>query len=218
MICIIPARGGSKRIHGKNIKDFFGKPMLAWTIDAARASGIFEKIVVSTESPEIAAIARHYGALVLGRPKRLSTDHAPLMSVMQHAAENFTDDIICCAYAPAPFLKPADLINASALAQDHEYIYAATEFPAPIERAIKGGEMIWPDHWNTRSQDLPPTFYDAGQFYFGKREAWLEERLIFTKASKMFVIPRWRAIDINTPEDWEMAEILGKHVLGAWAE
>jgi len=183
--------------------------MIAWSIDAAMLSGCFDSIIVSTEDPEIAKVAIDHNVEVLARPEELATDSASLMNVMHHAAENTKDPLVCCVYATAPFLNPYDLQCGAKLISEYEYVYSATEFPHPIERAIVDGKMIQPEHWNTRSQDCMEAYYDAGQFYWGHRDCWLQEKVIFTKKSKPIMIPRSRAQDVNTPEDWAMAEAMG---------
>ncbi len=225
-IAVIPARGGSKRIPRKNIKTFCGKPMIAWSIEAAKCSGLFERIVVSTDDAEIAEVAKQWGAQVpFMRPEELSNDHAGTIPVIAHATQWALDQgvdlaAVCCIYAAAPFVQTDDLkrgweeLNAG----DWDYAFTATDFAAPIFRSFKqtakgGIEMFFPEHFATRSQDLPVALHDAGQFYWGRPAAWLEGKRIFDRHSKPVVIPRWRVQDIDTRDDWERAEILAPIIM-----
>jgi pseudaminic acid cytidylyltransferase len=220
-IAVIPARGGSKRIPRKNVKEFCGKPMIGWPIEAARASGLFDRVIVSTDDPEISSIAASLGAEVpFVRPAELADDHAGTTEVVAHAARwalNRQWDIseVCCIYATAAFVEPADLKRGlSALTSAAwRYAFSATEFPAPIFRALRqmpegGVQMFFPEHISTRSQDLPVALYDAGQFYWGTTQAWLDMAPVFSERSAAVLIPRMRSQDIDTPADWEFAEAL----------
>jgi pseudaminic acid cytidylyltransferase len=220
-IAVIPARGGSKRIPRKNVKEFCGKPMIAWPIEAARASGIFDRVIVSTDDPEIAAVAASLGAEVpFMRPAELADDHAGTTEVVAHAtawAVNQQSNIaeVCCIYATAPFVEPDDLRRGLSVLKSGawHYAFSATEFPAPIFRAFRlltagGVQMFFPEHLSTRSQDLPVALYDAGQFYWGTTQAWLQKAAVFSEHSAAVLIPRSRSQDIDTPADWEFAEAL----------
>lgn len=226
-LAIIPARGGSKRIPRKNIKPFYGKPMIAWSIEAANLSGLFEHIIVSTDDAEIAEVARHWGAEVpFMRPDELSNDYAGTTEVIAHATrwaleQGFDVDAVCCIYATAPFVQVDDLKRGLAALESGDWAYAftVTDFAAPIFRSFKqnaegGIEMFYPEHFLTRSQDLPTALHDAGQFYWGRPAAWLEGKRIFDRHSKPVVIPRWRVQDIDTQDDWERAEILAPIIMG----
>lgn len=222
-IAVIPARGGSKRIPRKNIKEFCGKPMIAYSIEAALQSGCFDKVVVSTDDSEIAEVVKYYGAEVpFIRPVELSNDYASTIPVIRHAIEWFMQQgidpqLVCCLYATAPFvtaeylqqgLKQITESNAS-------YAFTVTSYAFPIQRAIKilpelGIEMFDETSFNTRSQDLEEAWHDAGQFYWGKAEAWLTEKVIFGPDSTPVILPRHRVQDIDTPEDWDRAEWLFK--------
>lgn len=225
-IAVIPARGGSKRIPRKNIRMFCGKPMIAWSIEAAGASGLFERIVVSTDDDEIAEVALQWGGEVpFIRPAELADDHAGTTPTIAHAtrwalSEGLAVASVCCIYATAPFVRTDDLVRAEAIleAGDWDYAFAVTDFAAPIFRAFQetpdgGVEMFFPEHFTTRSQDLPTTFHDAGQFYWGRTAAWLENRRIFDRLSAPVIIPRWRVQDIDTPDDWTRAEILAPAIM-----
>lgn len=222
-LAVIPARGGSKRIPRKNIKPFRGKPMIAWSIEAASASGLFERIVVSTDDDEIADVARRWGAEVpFMRPDELANDYIGATAVVAHATEwaigsGHDVEAVCCLFATAPFVQQSDLQAGwkAFSSGDWDYVFSATDFAAPIFRAFhetpEGGvEMFFPEHFNTRSQDLPVALHDAAQFYWGKPAAWLEARRVFAPGSTAVVIPRWRVQDIDTPEDWERAELLAR--------
>lgn len=225
-IAIIPARGGSKRIPRKNIKSFCGKPMIAWSIEAARSSGLFERVIVSTDDTEIAEVARQWGTEVpFMRPVELSNDYAATTEVIAHATQWALDqgldvEAVCCIYATAPFVQTDDLKRGwDALnSGDWDYAFTVTDFAAPIFRSFKqmpdgGIEMFFPEHFTTRSQDLPIALHDAGQFYWGRPAAWLEGKRIFDRRSFPIVIPRWRVQDIDTQDDWERAEMLAPVIM-----
>lgn len=221
-IAIIPARGGSKRIPRKNIKHFYGKPIIAYSIEAAQKSGLFEKIIVSTDDEEIASVAKHYGADVpFMRPHELSDDFTGTIPVIKHAIHACgepidTLDAVCCLYATAPFVQATHLQEAHTKlhALQAMYCFSATSFPFPIQRAIKltneRVEMFDATHFHTRSQDLEKAYHDAGQFYWGTSGAWLEEKIIFAPHSTAFLLPRHLVQDIDTPEDWLRAELMYK--------
>ncbi len=222
-IAIIPARGGSKRIPRKNIKEFHGKPMIAYSIEAAVNSQCFDKIIVSTDDAEIAEVAIKHGAEVpFIRPDNISDDYATTLDVIKHAIE-FTESQgwavknVCCIYATAPFLLPEfiqkglDELTSAKI----DYAFSATSFPFPIQRALKLSdeqrvEMFQPEHLNTRSQDLEEAYHDAGQFYWGTKSAFLQRKPFFSPQSKAVLLPRKRVQDIDTNEDWELAEALYK--------
>lgn len=226
-IAVIPARGGSKRIPRKNIKSFNGKPMIAWSIEAAQFSGLFDHIIVSTDDAEIAEVAKQWGAEVpFIRPEELSNDYAGTTEVIAHATqwglhEGFDLKSVCCIYATAPFIQLEDIKRGcdDLDSGDWDYAFTVTDFAAPIFRSFKqieqgGLEMFFPEHFGTRSQDLPVAFHDAGQFYWGRPEAWIQGKRIFDNRSKPIVIPRWRVQDIDTQEDWDRAEILAPIIMG----
>lgn len=227
-LAVVPARGGSKRIPRKNIKSFFGRPMIAWSIAAARESGCMDRIIVSTDDREIAAVARDCGAEVpFMRPAELSDDHAGTIPVIAHAAQwqaqhGQAPTSVCCIYATAPFVQPADLRQAMGMldSSDCEYVFSATRYPYPIQRAMRvtpSGrvEMFNPDLFHIRSQDLEEAFHDAGQFYWGRPQAWLQGKPIFSPRSAALVLPSHRVQDIDTPEDWTRAELMFRARLDA---
>jgi N-acylneuraminate cytidylyltransferase len=227
-LAIIPARGGSKRIPRKNIKLFCGKPMIAWSIEAARQSGCFDHIVVSTDDAEIAEVARQYGAQVpFMRPAELSDDHTGTTAVIAHAinwfaAQGQTPAQVCCLYATAPFVSADDLRRGLTVLTEagSDYAFSVTSYAFPIQRAIRitpAGrvEMFNVEHFNTRSQDLEEAYHDAGQFYWGRADAWLQGQMIFSPAAAPVMLPRHRVQDIDTPEDWLRAEWLFKAITNA---
>ena len=226
-LAVIPARGGSKRIPRKNIKMFHGQPMIAWSIQAAIESGCFDEVWVSTDDEEIAEVAQVYGAKVpFLRPVHLSDDFATTADVMSHAVGEFgkinhaLPDYICCLYATAPFVTKADLVQGLEKIKNNSnlnYVFSATTYPFPIQRAIKLNEhdtveMFSPQYFNVRSQDLEEAWHDAGQFYWGTAEAWLNKAMIFSTQSRVVELPRFRVQDIDTQEDWDRAEWLFKAI------
>ncbi|GGK09176.1 pseudaminic acid cytidylyltransferase [Pseudomonas matsuisoli] len=220
---MIPARGGSKRIPRKNIKPFCGRPMIAWSIEAALASGCFDVVVVSTDDPEIAKVAKAHGATVpFMRPPQLSDDYTGTIPVVAHATQWMVDcgrrpDYVCCVYATAPFVS-ADTIQKGLKVLEEEgvdYAFSVTSYAFPIQRAIRLSqqgrvEMFQPEHFNTRSQDLEEAYHDAGQFYWGRASAWLASAALFGANSAPVVLPRHLVQDIDTAEDWLRAEWMFK--------
>lgn len=224
-LAIIPARGGSKRIPRKNIKLFCGKPMIAWSIEAALASGCFDKVIVSTDDEEIANVAKQYGAEVpFMRPKDLADDYTGTLPVIKQAIETVQGqgmvvEEVCCIYATAPFVNPIDLQRGrDALCKNKScYAFSITSYPFPIQRAVRMStdgrvSMFQPEHFATRSQDLEEAFHDAGQFYWGTVSAWLANVPFFSPESVGVLLPRHRVQDIDTPEDWVRAEWMFKEM------
>ncbi|KGY07249.1 pseudaminic acid cytidylyltransferase [Vibrio sinaloensis] len=223
-IAIIPARGGSKRIPRKNIKDFNGKPIIAYSIEAALASRCFDKVIVSTDDKEIATVAEQYGAEIpFIRPSEISDDFATTADVIAHTiswyeAKGEIVDYLCCIYATAPFIKAQDIQNTYELLRDNpsaEYCFPVCEFPFPIQRAVKMTsdnrvEMFQPEHFNSRSQDLEVAYHDIGQFYWGKPEAYKNKLPMFSHAAIPYPVSRKRVVDLDTPSDWEYALLLAK--------
>ena len=221
-ICVIPARAGSKRVPRKNIRNFHGVPMLHRAIATAWASGAFGRVLVSTEDSEVRAVAEAGGAEVpFVRPTELADDYTGTSPIIAHAAEWLRDQgegdgLICCLYATTPLLDPADLARGRAILEASpalDYAFAATTFPFPIQRALRrlpggGVEPMSPAHIGARSQDLEEAWHDAGQFYWGTTQAWIDRRPLFAARSALVVLPRHRVQDIDTPEDWERAELL----------
>lgn len=218
-ICVIPARGGSKRIPRKNIKEFNGKPIIAYSIETALKSNCFDQVIVSTDDVEIAEVAKKYGAQVpFLRPEELSNDYAGTIPVIKNAIEWMEDnkssvENVCCLYATAPFIRSQIISQAYQQLNNSkaDYCFSVTSFVFPIQRAIKIVEkgkvsMFYPEHFNTRSQDLEEAYHDAGQFYWGKAQAFKDELPIFTEVATPYILPRYLVQDIDTPEDWIRAE------------
>ena len=220
-LCIIPARGGSKRIPRKNVRDFCGKPIIAWSIEAAIQSCCFDEVIVSTDDEEIASLARKLGAQTpFKRPAELSDDYTGTIPVIAQAIQHYVNngyrlEAVCCLYATAPFVRASDLIegyNMLKTCKKNSFVFAATEFSYPIQRAflideITGtAKMINPRNSNVRSQDLEPRYHDAGQFYWGRQSAWLQSREIII-GSKPFLLPQMRVQDIDSEADWRYAEL-----------
>lgn len=222
-VAIIPARGGSKRIPRKNIRAFCGKPMIAWSIEAAWASGCFDRVIVSTDDDEIASVAEGFSAEVpFRRPDELANDHAGTVPVIAHAVEwlqasGEKPDAVCCLYATAPFVQPADLRRGLELLHSTgaDYAFSVTSYAYPIQRALRINAdgrltMFQPEHTNTRSQDLEEAWHDAGQFYWGLCHAWLSQHPIMNSGAVPVVLPRERVQDIDTAGDWRRAEWMYK--------
>lgn len=220
-LAVIPARGGSKRIPRKNIRSFGGLPMIAWSIRAARDSGCFDRILVSTDDAEIAGIAQDHGAEApFLRPADLSDDHTGTIPVIAHAvrwqqAQGVAATEVCCIYATAPFVRAEDLRRGLRILDDQgaDYAFSVTSYAFPIQRALRltpegRVAMFQPEHFHTRSQDLEEAWHDAGQFYWGRGAAWLAQAPLFGPGSAPVPLPRHRVQDIDTPEDWERAEWL----------
>lgn len=217
-ICIVPARGGSKRIPRKNIREFLGKPILAYSIEAALESGLFDEVMVSTEDPEIADVARAHGANVpFFRSAENSTDMAMTAPVLievleRYAAAGRLFDTTCCLYPTAPFVTPARLREACARldSSDADGVVPVVRFSYPIQRALRMAEgrieMFWPENYNRRSQDLEPAYHDAGQYYFLRTSALLVQRTLFPATALPIILGDADVQDIDSVEDWEMAE------------
>jgi pseudaminic acid cytidylyltransferase len=221
-IAVIPARGGSKRIPRKNIKEFCGKPMIAWAITIALESGLFDHVIVSTDDEEIAAISRKWGAETpFSRPADLADDLTPTVPVIAHAVKACLDQVwkveyACCIYPCTPFLQVDDLIIAFDLLQksNADFVYPVTEYAHPIQRAMRqlpSGQMqfISPENELTRTQDLEKSYHDSGQFYWGRASAWLEHKKMHTDGLGIR-IPSWRVVDIDSMDDWKRAEDIYK--------
>ncbi|MFQ3197426.1 MAG: pseudaminic acid cytidylyltransferase [Paraglaciecola sp.] len=222
-LAIIPARGGSKRIPGKNIKLFAGKPLIAYSIEAAAACRLFDKVMVSTDCKQIADVAKDYGAEVpFMRPEHLSDDYIGTVPVVRHGIEfcqqhYFDPQFTCCIYATAPFIQITKLIEGFIRlqsAQDKNFAFSVTSFAFPVQRALKmlnGGVVPFsPDDIPKRSQDLEEAYHDAGQFYWGRSAAFLNAKSTFSEHSIPIVLPRHLVQDIDTLEDWQRAELMYK--------
>ena len=225
-VAVFPARGGSKRIPRKNVKLFMGKPIIHWSISAALTSGLFDKVLVSTDDAEIAQVAQEAGAEApFVRPAELANDHATTTAVMSHAllwlqANEVQVDYACCIYPTAPLLDAGDLVSSFDQLEQARcaYVFSVSEFSAPIQRSFEIDthgkvNMFFPDQFPVRSQDLPKAYHDAAQFYWGTADAWINEQQIFAPHSRAYPLPGWRVQDIDTPEDWKKAEILARGLL-----
>lgn len=195
--------------------------MIAWSIEAALQSDCFDKVIVSTDDAEIAEVARTNGAAVpFMRPAELSDDHTGTIPVIAHAIEWMNLHVapvklVCCIYATAPFITPGDIQRGQRILAETgcDYAFSVTSYAFPIQRAIRitlenRVEMFNPEHFNTRSQDLEEAWHDAGQFYWGHKEAWLAGKPLFSRHAAPVVLPRHRVQDIDTPEDWVRAELM----------
>ncbi|MDT8338157.1 MAG: pseudaminic acid cytidylyltransferase [Sulfurimonas sp.] len=219
-VAIIPARGGSKRIKRKNIRDFHGLPLIAYSIKAALESNLFDKVIVTTDDEEIAKIAKEYGAEVpFLRSKELSDDFTGTGDVVKHAIDYLKEhgeafDYVCTIYATAPLLQAKYLIEGFEALKNSDAInaFSATSMPFPIQRTFKldaNGrcEMFWPENYFKRSQDLEEAYQDAGQFYWSKVDKKSSD-IMFGKESIPIILPRYLVQDIDTLEDWERAEYM----------
>lgn len=221
-IAIIPARGGSQRIPRKNLKLFNGEPMIVGSIRTALASGCFEQVIVSTDDTEIAKVARAHGAQVpFIRPAELADAFTGTAAVIKHAVGALQDqglsfDYACCIYATAPLLQARYLQQGLQLLQaapEKSYAFSVCDFGFPVQRALlindEGAlQAMHPEYRNTRSQDLPVAYQDAGQFYWGRSEAWLRDDVLFSPSSLPVILPRYLVQDIDTEQDWRRAEYM----------
>ena len=220
-IAVIPARGGSKRIPRKNIKSFAGRPIIAYAIQASLESGLFDRIVVSTDDEEIAAAAQTEGAEVpFIRPAALSDDYTNTLAVVAHAirtlaSDGYVPDHVCCIYPTAPLLLPTSLREGYQRLIDTRasFAFGVASYGHPIQRALRlssngSVSMFEAAHAMTRSQDLEAAYHDAGQFCWGTADAFLGGTSPFLVASAAVLLPRSRVVDIDTVDDWELAEAL----------
>ncbi len=219
-ICVIPARGGSKRIPRKNIKSFCGKPIIAYPIEAALASGLFDQVIVSTDDNEIAEVALAYGATVpFKRPAHLSDDHTATVPVLLHALEWVEQhgskvSEMSCLYPSTPFLN-AELLNAAYAHWKNtlaEFCFAVSEYPSAPQRGLNmnaEGRMssMYPEFRLSRTQDLDKAYFDVGQFYFCDAQAFKKELNLHSPKACGYVLPKFLAHDIDTLDDWHLAEM-----------
>ena len=217
-LAIIPARGGSKRIPRKNIKPFLGEPIIAYAITAALRSELFTEVMVSTDDDEIAAIARHYGAVIpFRRSQKTASDHAGTTEVLLEVLANYeargkSFQYGCCIYPTAPFVTP-DLLQQGwqlMISRGFDSVFPVQRYPYPIQRSLRLDDdrvtMLWPEHYASRSQDLEAVYHDAGQFYWFDVQALRTTQRLWTGNSGAIVISEMQAHDIDTPEDWSVAE------------
>ncbi len=223
-LAIIPARGGSKRIPRKNVKPFLGKPMLAYSVETALESGLFDEVMVSTDDPEIAETAERYGAKVpFVRSAATADDHAALSDVIAEVLDEYEKrgerfDAFCCLLATAPLLRGERLEEAWRLMTrwDYDSVFPVVRFGYPVQRCLRiaAGEeeegrvsMVWPEYARSRSQDLEPRYHDSGQFYWMRTDRFRRQGTLFAARSGAIVLPETEVQDIDTPEDWAMAEL-----------
>lgn len=219
-VAVITARGGSKRIPRKNIKPFLGKPIIAYSIEAALATGLFDEVMVSTDDEEIAEVARRYGAVVpFMRSENTSNDFATTAEVMAEVLETYADrgerfDYVCCIYPTAPFVTAEALKEAMNLLEtgNSDCVIPVVKFSFPPQRCVvvnKEGKLVpkWPECMKMRSQDLEPYYHDCGQFYCMRVERFMEQKAMWMKDITPFIQDEINVQDIDTEEDWKIAEI-----------
>jgi len=218
-LAIIPARSGSKRIPNKNIKDFLGKPIISYTIKSAVSSNIFDEVMVSTDDKNIADISEQYGAVVpFYRSKETSNDFAIIADVVTEVLTNYkmqgkTFDNICILFATAPLITVARITESYKMLINDGFdsVFPVLKFSYPIQRALKIENkklsFIEPENYEKRSQDLMPTYHDSGQFYWIKTSEFENQKTLFTKNAGAIILSETEAQDIDTEEDWKIAEI-----------
>ena len=218
-VAIITARGGSKRIPRKNIKDFLGKPIIAYSIETALSSGLFNYVMVSTDDDEIAEVAKRYGAEVpFIRSKHTSDDFTGTADVILEVVNDLQKtgmqfDNACCLYPTAPFISKQVLTDAYQLFIDNKFdsVFPVCPFSYPIQRALEINHsktiMVWPENLNKRSQDLQPRYHDAGQFYWLNVKAFLQEKKLFTENTGSIILSELQVQDIDSETDWRIAEM-----------
>lgn len=218
-IAVIPARGGSKRIPRKNVKSFLGKPIIAYSIEAALKSGIFCEVMVSTDDDEIASVAKQYGAVVpFMRSVKNSNDYAGLADVCLEVIDMYIEsgkkfDNLCCILPTAPFITDKKLVDAFEKLENDKYncVYTVEEYSYPIQRSLRIEceyvKMCWPENMSKRSQDLERIYHDAGQFYFIKIDSLFSEKRLFTDKSGAIILCSLEVQDIDTETDWALAEM-----------
>lgn len=219
MLCIIPARGGSKRIPRKNIKPFMGKPIIAYSIEAALKSGVFDDVMVSTDDEEIAGVARQYGAAVpFLRSAVTSNDYATTVDVLLEVINRYKEqgkvfDTICCLYSTAPFVTSERLREASSQISDTiDACFTIVQYSYPIQRSLRINdsdyvEMKYPEHLKSRTQDLEKVYHDAGQFYFVKTDVLIQEKTVWCKRTAPLILSELEVQDLDTLTDWQLAEM-----------
>lgn len=225
-LCIIPARGGSKRIPRKNIKLFVGKPIIAYSIEAALKAGIFDEVMVSTDDMEFADVARKYGASVpFFRSEATSNDYATTVDVLLEVVNSYRElgkefDNLCCLYSTAPFVTPGRLKEAyKSLSDNVDGCFTVVEYSYPIQRSLKINdqgfvEMTFPEHMKSRTQDLEKLYHDAGQFYFLKTKAMEQENTVWCSRTEPIVLSELEVQDLDTLTDWQLAEMKYKLLYG----
>ena len=218
-LCVIPARSGSKRIPRKNIKSFLGKPIMAYSIEAALNAGIFDEVMVSTDDKEFAEVAKRYGASIpFLRSEATSNDYATTVEVLFEVVEMYRQqgkefDVVCCLYSTAPFVTSERLKEACGKISDRvDGCFSVVEYSYPIQRSLKMNEqglieMRYPEHLYSRTQDLEKTYHDAGQFYFMKTLVMENEKTVWCKRTEPLVLSELEVQDLDTLTDWQLAEM-----------
>jgi len=229
-VAIIPARGGSVRIPRKNIRLFCGKPIIAYSIELAIKSELFDRVIVTTDDKEIASVAKQYGAETpFERPVNLADAYTGTNDVISHAVKELKQlgnefDYVCCIYATAPLIDISYLkegLNRLNKTDNKRYSFAVTKFDYPVQRSFTIDEnesitMLQPETLNTRSQDLPVVYHDAGQFYWAKAEAYLNDEVnFFSPLSIPIVLPKYLVQDIDDEDDWQRAELMYQAIMGS---
>ena len=217
--CVIPARGGSKRIPKKNIRDFLGKPIIIRTIETVLKAKIFDKVILSSDDSEVINLVKELDIEVpFLRPKNISDDFSSTIDVMEHSSKWINEHYkkinnICCVYPCSPLLTAEDLkIGLEEIKKNNwDYVFSAYECKIPLYRSFKknddgGVDMLFPKNFNVRTQDLQKIYIDAAQFYFGKKDSWISKKIIFSKKSLPLILPEDRVQDIDTESDWNEAE------------
>jgi len=218
-VAIITARGGSKRIPHKNIKDFCGKPIIAYSIEAALQAGCFDEIMVSTDDPQIAEIAKQYGASVpFMRSAENADDFSTTRDVVKEVLEQYEAvgrhfEYACCIYPTAPFITGSRLAEAMMLLESKgaDSVVPVVAFSFPIQRGLiikeDRAEFKWPENALVRSQDLEPVYHDSGQFYCMDTKAFAEQQLLFMKKTYPIILSELEVQDIDNETDWKLAEL-----------
>lgn len=216
-VAIIPARGGSKRIPHKNIKDFLGKPIIAYSIEAALKSGLFDEVMVSTDDAEIASVARSCGASVpFMRSAQTANDYATTADVIREVLDCYRKsgksfDVLCCLYSTAPFVTQDNLKEAFSKLGEFDSVFTVVQYSYPVQRSlnVRDGKvgMNFPQFKDSRSQDLEATYHDAGQFYFAKTETFLKENTLWGSNTGALILPELQVQDLDTETDWKLAEM-----------
>jgi pseudaminic acid cytidylyltransferase len=216
-VAIIPARGGSKRIPHKNIKDFLGKPIIAYSIEAALKSGLFDEVMVSTDDAEIASVASSFGASVpFMRSAQTSNDYATTADVIREVLDCYLKsgksfDLFCCLYSTAPFVTQNNLKEAFSKLEEFDSVFTVVRYSYPIQRSlnVRDGKvgMNHPQFKDSRSQDLEASYHDAGQFYFAKTDAFFKEKTLWGSNTGALILPELQVQDLDTETDWKLAEM-----------
>lgn len=222
-IAIIPARKNSQRIINKNIKIFNGKPIIYWSIVAALKSKLFKEVFVSTDSEKIAKVAIKYGSKVLyPRPSRLSDNHAAIIDVIKYEIKNLENkgvkfNNVCCIFPAAPLIEPIFLSKSLKLLKKIKFkgfVFAANKLPRSNLRSFYFKKnklnLIKPSLINTRTQDLPKNYIDAGQFYWATKKLWKKEKSVFMENSNILELPHSKSVDIDNLTDWKKAKFYAK--------